>query len=88
MAILLTNTWQTEAKIVAEKIRVIVEEKNIDIDISNEVETLFLNCTISIGVSTSSKDLKKGNDIVQQADEALYLAKEEGRNLVVIYGDK
>jgi len=88
MAILLPNTWQTEAKIVAEKIRVIVEEKNIDIDISNEVETLFLNCTISIGVSTSSKDLKKGNDIVQQADEALYLAKEEGRNLVVIYGDK
>ena len=85
MAILLPNTWQTDAKNVADKLRVIIEEKNIDIDLSNEVETLFLNCTVSIGVSTSSKDLKKGNDIVRQADEALYLAKDEGRNKVVIY---
>jgi len=54
----------------------------------NEVETLFLNCTVSIGVSTSSKDLVKGNDIVKHADEALYLAKEEGRNMVIVYGSK
>jgi len=78
--------WQTDAKSVADKLRVIIEEKNIDI--SNEVETLFLNCTVRIGVSTSSKDLVKGNDIVKQADEALYLAKEEGRNMVIVYGSK
>ena len=88
MALLLPNTWQTDAKSVADKLRVIIEEKNIDIDISNEVETLYLNCTVSIGVSTSSKDLVKGNDIVKQADEALYLAKEEGRNMVIVYGSK
>ena len=88
MAILLPNTWQTDAKNVADKIRVIVEEKNLDIDISNEVETLFLNCTISIGVSTTSKDLTKGNDIVKLADEALYLAKAKGRNVVIVHGDK
>ena len=87
MAILLPNTWQTDARNVADKLRVIIEEKNIDIDLSNEVETLFLNCTVSIGVATSSKDLKKGNDIIRQADKALYLAKEEGRNKVVIYDD-
>lgn len=85
MAILLPNTWQTDARNVADKLRIIIEEKNLDIDISNEVETLFLNCTVSIGVSTTSKDLKKGNDIVKQADEALYMAKEGGRNKVVIY---
>jgi len=88
MAILLPNTWQTDAKNVADKVRVIIEEKNIDIDISNEVETLFLNCTVSIGVSTTSKELVKGTDIVKQADEALYLAKAEGRNVVIVYGDK
>ena len=85
MAILLPNTWQSDAKNVADKLRVIIEEKNIDIDLSNEVETLFLNCTVSIGVSTSSQELKKGNDIVRQADEAMYKAKAEGRNQVVIY---
>jgi len=88
MAILLPNTWQTDAKNVADKVRVIIEEKNIDIDISNGVETLFLNCTVSIGVSTTSKELVKGTDIVQQADEALYLAKAEGRNVVIVHGDK
>ena len=88
MAILLPNTWHTDAKSVADKIRMVVEEKNLDIDISNEVETLFLNCTISIGVSTASKDLANGNDIVKQADEALYLAKAKGRNVVIVYGDK
>ena len=87
MAILLPNTWQVDAINVADKIRVLVEEKNIDIDISNEVETLFLNCTISIGVSTSSKELYKGNDIVKQADEALYRAKEAGRNTVINFND-
>ena len=88
MAILLPNTWQTDAKNVADKVRVIIEEKNINIDISNEVETLFLNCTVSIGVSTTSKELVKGNDIIKQADEALYLAKAKGRNVVIVHGDK
>lgn len=39
--------------------------------------------TLSLGVATYSEDPPEGRDMVQRADNALYCAKEQGRNLVV-----
>jgi diguanylate cyclase (GGDEF)-like protein len=38
------------------------------------------NVTVSIGISTHTKDMKKKEDLVEQADKALYHAKGTGRN--------
>jgi diguanylate cyclase (GGDEF)-like protein len=40
--------------------------------------------TVSIGVSGLSRDDRKFSDLLNRADEALYAAKEQGRNRVVV----
>ena len=40
--------------------------------------------TISIGVASYNKDIKKFDDIVSNADKALYEAKDQGRDRVVV----
>lgn len=62
---------------VAEKIRVAVESKVIDIG------TAQLKRTISIGVSEFPADTDRIWQCIKFADIALYRAKEEGRNRVV-----
>ncbi len=42
-------------------------------------------CTISIGVAAFPKDAQSRRDLIARADEALYRAKNEGRNKVCIY---
>lgn len=42
-----------------------------------------INITVSIGVAQKSDQLKTASDVVKKADEALYKAKEKGRNCVV-----
>jgi diguanylate cyclase (GGDEF)-like protein len=41
--------------------------------------------TISLGVATYNKDMKTEEDLVIQADKALYQAKRQGRNRVEVY---
>jgi diguanylate cyclase (GGDEF)-like protein len=38
------------------------------------------NVTVSIGMSTHGKEMRKKEDLVEQADKALYHAKRTGRN--------
>ena len=71
--VLLENTKLDEAYNIAEKIRELVESYMID----NKY-----NITISIGVVEYRKGESR-EDLVKRADEALYLAKERGRNQVV-----
>ncbi len=49
-------------------------------------EAKDLELTISSGVASSEKDLSL-NELVKRADQALYKAKDGGRNKVVAYGD-
>ena len=76
-AILLPYTHIDEAKIVSERLRSAVEKTQISLDKKN------INVTISMGLAEFSQD-ETGEDLFKRADEALYQAKESGRNRVCI----
>lgn len=48
----------------------------------------ILSVTISLGVSHFSKDLETAEELLSRADQALYHAKENGRNMAVAWGHK
>ncbi|BCD60779.1 MULTISPECIES: GGDEF domain-containing protein [unclassified Nitratiruptor] len=75
-AILLPETSLDEAKIIAERLRKTVENRTIPIAEGD------LNFTVSIGVA----QVQKGDtmdSLIQRADEALYAAKRNGKNMVI-----
>jgi diguanylate cyclase (GGDEF)-like protein len=43
--------------------------------------------TVSIGISTYTREMKKREDLVEQADKALYYAKRNGRNRSIPWGE-
>lgn len=79
-AILLPNTSHGAAEEVAERIRAGVE--NSDFAAASGVEP----CTISAGVATYPSDAEDDLQLIDRSDEALYRAKEGGRNRVVVFG--
>jgi diguanylate cyclase (GGDEF)-like protein len=74
-SILLPETSSMEAAVIAERIRSRVEQ------------TEFPNrkVTVSIGVATFSESISTSNGLISAADQALYRAKEQGRNNVQIF---
>ena len=46
------------------------------------------NVTISVGVSTNFLNVADERDLVKSADEALYKAKQSGRNRVVKFSNE
>lgn len=76
--VVMTNTTVEGARNVAEGIRKKVSKLKIDYDgIESRV-------TISLGVASIIPDYKTDpNDLISAADQALYKAKEAGRNIVV-----
>ena len=44
-----------------------------------------IRITVSIGVATLSQEISDSQDLVYHADVALYHAKHEGRNRIVIH---
>jgi len=75
-AVLLHNTSMAGAKVIAEKIRGAVEE------IEFEDNYISMDITVSIGCSTLSGKLSALEDLYQESDKKLYIAKELGRNRV------
>ena len=73
--ILLPFTKIEEAKMVAERLRKAVESKKIEL-----AGKQHINVTISLGVAEY-----KEKDFIENADKALYKAKESGRNKVIVY---
>jgi diguanylate cyclase (GGDEF)-like protein len=55
------------------------------IDSAVEWEGEFLAVSASIGVRTSTVAHSSGGDILRQADQAMYQAKQSGKNRVVVY---
>lgn len=77
--ILLPSTTENEAWRLAERLRQAYAKMTLDIREES------LNSTISIGVADSTSIGLKFSSLVAAADQALYRAKQEGRNLVVAY---
>lgn len=77
-AILLPNTASDAAKMLADRLRSMIAET----EIMNDEATLSV--TISIGI-TQAGDGQSLETLINEADRALYLAKNLGRNRVEIY---
>ncbi len=76
-AILLSNTEQKGAEKVAEVIRQRIAETTV------KTENIDLQVTVSIGISTLFIEQETpDSQLFEQADQALYFAKESGRNMV------
>lgn len=82
-AILLPFTKAAEAQMVAERLRHAVENKAVNIS-KNDSDKKEIHVTVSLGVY-EFKHTDREEDLLKNADKALYKAKETGRNRVVIY---
>lgn len=77
-AVVLPETTKSEAMQVAERMRAAVEER-----INDGATSWPTRVTVSIGVATFPDDGKAGEHIVAAADQAMYVAKRQGRNRVI-----
>lgn len=77
--IILPETAAEGAVMAAEKLRRAVEETTILIDNSE------IKITMSFGVAELSENAADCEEIIRQADQAMYQAKNSGRNKVVLY---
>jgi diguanylate cyclase (GGDEF)-like protein/putative nucleotidyltransferase with HDIG domain len=78
-AILLPETGPEQAMEIAERIRRSVADEAFQVDTSSEP----IRATISLGVATYPKDGADPNELIHQADLAVYRAKLQGRNRVL-----
>jgi diguanylate cyclase (GGDEF)-like protein/putative nucleotidyltransferase with HDIG domain len=79
-SILLPETTRGEAAEIAERIRARVADKQFTAGTAREP----IRATISIGVATFPEDAETPKELVHRADVAVYLAKHQGRNRVVV----
>jgi diguanylate cyclase (GGDEF)-like protein len=73
--VLLSHCTQEKAVIKANQLREKIEA----------MKPIGLKVTVSIGVSELSKDETSFTELLDRADQALYQAKESGRNKVIVY---
>jgi diguanylate cyclase (GGDEF)-like protein/PAS domain S-box-containing protein len=78
--ILLPNTRLEEALVIAERIRKSIEALRCEKD-----EETCVTMTASLGVADFNTEIKNLDDLFNRADTAMYLAKNNGRNRVVVY---
>jgi diguanylate cyclase (GGDEF)-like protein/putative nucleotidyltransferase with HDIG domain len=76
--LLLPEVDAEEARSIAERVRVAIANKPIILTESAE----SLNVTVSIGVATYPTDTDQEQNLLQLADQAMYIAKRLGRNQV------
>lgn len=79
--ILFPNTGLQTAYTVAEKIRTFFESNRVDYD------GKMLRITISMGVTSLTPGTKHIDDLLRQADEACYAAKDAGRNRTILWNE-
>jgi len=85
-AVIVSVDSEEEARLIAEKLRRSVE----DLGLEHEYNPVARKVTISAGLKThaySGGQLSPAELIFRRADDALYLAKENGRNQVVVHSN-
>src|SRR5581483_10110026 len=82
-SILLPETRLAEAVQIAERIRRAVAASSFDVSTSSEA----IRATVSIGIASYPRDGADANELVHQADLAVYRAKLQGRNRVLDASD-
>lgn len=81
--VICTNTAIDGAALVAERLRQLIESHQVEItDGTGTSQTIQIS--ISIGAACLSASVDSKEKLVQAADQALYRAKEEGRNRVIV----
>lgn len=75
--LLLPHTPEADAYQLSEKIRGIIDRYPFP------GEESPLHCTVSLGVASLSQDINMPDELIQRADEYLYMAKKSGRNRVI-----
>jgi diguanylate cyclase (GGDEF)-like protein len=76
--VLLREIDQETAQLLAERIRTSIEQTTI-----THGETSFA-ATVSIGVAINANDDRDVQDMIERADQGLYIAKKSGRNRTVL----
>ncbi|MDR9436383.1 MAG: diguanylate cyclase [Thiohalophilus sp.] len=79
---ILTDTSEKDARDTAERIRQLVEEKAFTIS-----DNATINITVSAGLACYPDDAANAEMLIACADEALYKAKDAGRNRVISFSD-
>ncbi len=79
-SILLLDRSSEKAIEIAERLRINVENSDFFI-----ADNKSINITISVGVSSYPEKTSQINNLIENADTALYQAKKTGRNKVVLY---
>ncbi len=82
--VVLTELGKT-SQVAAGKVRKIAEELNLCLSSPCRVGERELQGTVSIGISLFPKDDKGVDDILKQADTAMYRAKAAGRNEICFF---
>jgi diguanylate cyclase (GGDEF)-like protein len=73
------ETSLTEAKNIAERIRRSIEGSTFNVEVEN------ISVTVSFGVSAyPAEEIRSADDLIREADKALYTAKINGRNRVEV----
>ena len=81
--IILPETTGSGAMFVAQRLRTAVEQSKFFAGSPRDVERL----TISIGIGIFDTDAQFRRDLIEASDAALYAAKAQGRNQVVLYSE-
>jgi len=77
--IVLLSTDVQIAQVIAERVRRTIQETKFRIS-----DNIIINITVSIGVSQAEASDERFEAIIKRSDDALYMAKNNGRNQVMI----
>lgn len=77
--VVMPDTSRHEALVIAERLRHTVSDVPFVLSDGTEI-----NITVSIGLARLDDEVEAASDLLEQADSALYQAKHEGRNRVVV----
>ncbi|MBT8348297.1 MAG: diguanylate cyclase, partial [Sulfurovum sp.] len=80
--IVLPRTEESEAAQIAEKMRLTISQIQFD-EVSKK-----LTITSSFGITSTQSNTWKADKLIDEADQALYVAKQTGRNKLVRYSQK